>query len=691
MQMSRISYGIVCALWALLIEFTCPGYLASRDSVDKTPVTAVDPEIIIQQSHLSEISALALVNDGQQLVSASLDGTIRVWDVQSRKLEKVLRVANHVLSPPRIATSPDGKFFAAKILEEEIGIWETSSWTKVSACKHQYVRFFAFSLDSTTLAGTAGSIIFLCDVHGIAPERQLELERTPLSFTFSSDGTEIATATGDKDIQRWDSKTGEELRTLNGHTGHVLAVDFSPTEHILASGGADNTLRLWNVDTGEGQVLTTDTSAVMQVTFSPDGKYLVTKNEGGQTKLWDAGNRQLIATLDSSVQSGSATFSPDGRYLGMVDQRSIINFDLATKGKKAVALRKIVCREIAYDPQSKRMAIGEGADLKTLDLHTGELQGGFGRHTLRVKSLGISGDGAELAAADSAQVIAWNFGNGAVRSFSPPLRIPGRAILTFSPDHSVLAIHADTTLTDRTVTLWNIDTGEKIASMNDNAGPPIAISRKGRYFADIDPDGNAKISSLEGEAILAIPHMKDLRALAFSPSDSLLAAVVTQSQIQVWQLPSAKVSRTIHSNFTGNVLYFLSDNTLVRLKDETTLVAWDVETGKRITGAIIPASVAHNRIASLRGPHEVDIFDLDSRTTVANGNLPNIGTPIDVAEWSAEAEILGTESQTGEIALWKLRNEEPAKKICSAYVYEDGSLVVLDAQEQIDATRVCHF
>lgn len=659
--------------------------------IDDPAGSSVDPEIVIQQGHLSEVSAVAFVNDGQQLVSASLDGTIRVWSVQNRKLEKILRVTNHVLSPPRITTSPDGKLLAAKIADEEIGIWDVSSWTKISACRHQYVRFFKFSRDSSTLAGTAGTKIFLCDAHGAAPERELELERTPLSFTFNSDGTEIATATGDEDIQRWNTKTGEELKTLSGHTGHVLAVEFSPREHVLASASSDKSARLWNTDTGEGQVLTTDLSAVLQVSFSSDGDSLVTKNEDGQVKVWDTRSRKLIATLGSSVQSGTAAISPDGIYLGIVDQRSVLNLNLTTQELRQFRLKTNASRVIAYDPKSRLMAVGDGADPEMWDLKAGTVGGSFGHHTRRLKSLGISADGVELAAADSAKVTIWNFNTGAVRTFSPQLIIPGRALLTLSPDHSILAIHSDKMLTERTVSLWKIDGGKMIASINDSPGPPLIFSRTSSYFADIDSEGNAKVSNLEGKEMLAIPQMTDLRALAFSPSDRLLAAIVAQNRIEIWELPVGRPPRTIDSTYSGNILYFASDDVLVRLKNEKAMETWNLRTGERTSPPQIPPSVAHKWIASLKEPNEIDIFDLDSRKTVMHANLPTTAKPIAVAEWNPQTQILGTESEIGELALWKLREGNTAKKVCSLYVYDDGNVVVLNADGLIDDTRVCRF
>ena len=139
------------------------------------------------------------------------------------------------------------------------------------------------------------------------------------SVAFSPDGT-LASGSWDNTVKLWDVATGENIATLEEHEEQVRSVAFSPDGTLLASGSEDNTVKLWDVAT-RTNIATLgyykDCAGVYSVVFSPDGTILASGSWDNMVRLWDIATRTNIAILNREYYDTliSVAFSSDGTTL----------------------------------------------------------------------------------------------------------------------------------------------------------------------------------------------------------------------------------------------------------------------------------------------------------------------------------------------------------------------------------------
>src|SRR4051812_33384212 len=104
------------------------------------------------------------------------------------------------------------------------------------------------------------------------------------------------------------------MQVLEGHKGSVRAVAFAPHGDVLASGGTDDTVRLWELAKGTAATFAKLDADVEAVAFAPDGSALAVGTAGGAIRVWKVAPKRALTTLDEQHKQGvrSLAWSPDG-------------------------------------------------------------------------------------------------------------------------------------------------------------------------------------------------------------------------------------------------------------------------------------------------------------------------------------------------------------------------------------------
>jgi WD40 repeat protein len=367
--------------------------------------------------------------NGKWLASASLDGTILLWDLQSYRTSgqwTVARLEGHTHWIWAIAFDRTGGSLASAGYDGAVGLW--SVWpepTAGSVLLHSEgerwdgVWASAFSSDGETLAsgGTDGQLTFW-DVTSRQPVDRCATSASSslpavTSIAASSRGT-FASGIANGSVLLWDARDCKPT-VLGARQPQVWSVAFSPDARTVASGGSDGSIVLWDADgNAPPRTLAADSkSQVWSLAFSPDGRLLAAGHHNATIAVWDLESGTPPRVLRGHLLDvRSLAFSADGRWLasGSLD-RSIGLWDVGTwEAVRWLRDQKVYVSSVAFSPDGTSIyAGGWGGRLIRWDRDTGAALWSFSGHDGNIWSVSVSPKGNGLLASgdDAGVLILW--------------------------------------------------------------------------------------------------------------------------------------------------------------------------------------------------------------------------------------------------------------------------------------------
>lgn len=600
--------------------------LSTRALVTKPlPITGVVSWTLETRRHRGTFWCQALSPDGQTLATGGLDGTVRIWDVETGRLVRALIGHNSYVY--HLDWSPDGQTIAsAGSFDATVRLWDVKTGRPLRVLRGHpaYISQVKWSPDGRRVLASGGESGALSHWSAISGKKEgtVELGRVPLSLSWRPDGRVAAVVCYEVALQLWDAEKNKVLRTIGKASDNYLSAGWSPDGKILAAGTAKNTF-LFDGETGT--LLHTLQGAASVVAWSHDAKLLFTMSDS--IKVWDPAKAVLLKTLPTP---GARSFSAnrDGTLFISGNGTALTSHDGATV--KPLRSFDIAGSVSPWWWSGKPLVTGVGTPKLSLwDPAAGKLLRSLEGHSSSISAVAFAPDGKSLATASYDQTVrVWETGTG-----NPLQQFKSHSAyvlaVAFAANGKLLASAGS----DQEILVWDVKTGKVQQRLKGHAADVTALAwapGSSTTLASAARERNVRIWNIStGKTAKILEATTDVVSLAWSPSGTQLAGGQADMRLHIWQVASGKPLLTLSEGGSPPQVSALAwspnGQILAAGRGNHTMQLWNATNGKKNFSLQTMAPV--QRLAWVPGGSTI-VASNDDRTTrffdAASGQLRGV-------------------------------------------------------------------